>query len=65
MFEAGRVSKSPKVYLTAYPYLIEQWHPEKNGDLDPATVTHGSHKKVWWLCGTCEGGGGVQLSRVG
>ena len=44
------MAKREKIYLTAHPHLIAEWHPEKNGDLDPATVTHGSHKKVWWKC---------------
>ena len=35
-----------KVYLTAYPHLIEEWDSEKNGDVDPNTVTSGLHKKV-------------------
>ncbi|MCP5049604.1 MAG: zinc-ribbon domain-containing protein [bacterium] len=33
------------------PSLAKQWHPTKNGDLSPDKVTHGSRKKVWWLCG--------------
>lgn len=30
--------------------LLEQWHPEKNEDLTPHAVTHGSKRKVWWCC---------------
>lgn len=30
--------------------LLEQWHPEKNGELTPDDVTYGSQKKVWWRC---------------
>jgi len=33
-----------------HPELAKQWHPTKNGDLLPKDVTHGSGKKVWWLC---------------
>ena len=36
--------------LTEFPHLVKEWHPTKNGDLRPEDVTHGSHKKVWWLC---------------
>jgi Probable Zinc-ribbon domain/RiboL-PSP-HEPN len=32
------------------PQLAKQWHPTKNLDLTPSTVTPGMHKKVWWLC---------------
>ena len=37
-------------YLSSYPDLVKEWHPTKNGDLTPENITHGSHKKVWWLC---------------
>jgi very-short-patch-repair endonuclease len=36
--------------LSSYPHLVKEWHPTKNGDLTPDNITHGSHKKVWWLC---------------
>lgn len=39
-----------KKYLSSYPELVKEWHPTKNGDLTPKDVTHGSSKKVWWLC---------------
>ena len=32
------------------PDLIIEWHPNKNGELKPSTVTAGSNKKVWWKC---------------
>ncbi len=35
---------------TRYPELMLQWHPQNNGDTDPATLLPGSHRKVWWLC---------------
>ena len=34
---------------------MAEWHPEKNSGLDPATVTRGSDRRVWWLCGKCSG----------
>jgi len=39
-----------KKLLTEYPEIVSEWHPTKNGELKPDEVTHGSHKKVWWLC---------------
>ena len=36
--------------LTKYPELSEEWHPTKNGDLLPDSVTYGSGKKIWWKC---------------
>ena len=34
---------------TVNPELAKQWHPTKNGNLDPTQVTANSNKKVWWL----------------
>ena len=33
-----------------YPNISAQWHPTKNGELTPQTVSPFSHKKVWWIC---------------
>ena len=35
---------------TARPDLAAQWHPTKNGQLSPQSVTPNSGKKVWWIC---------------
>lgn len=35
---------------TTHPYLVNEWHPTKNGDLTPFDVIAGSGKKVWWRC---------------
>lgn len=32
------------------PELLEEWDFEKNGDIDPNSITAGSTKKVWWKC---------------
>jgi hypothetical protein len=32
------------------PKLTKEWHPSRNGDLNPRSVTPGSGKKVWWIC---------------
>ena len=32
------------------PVLAAQWHPTRNGDLLPTTVSATSGKKVWWKC---------------
>ena len=36
--------------VSLFPEVALQWHPERNGTLDPRTVTAASHEKVWWLC---------------
>ena len=35
---------------TKYPKLAKQWHPKKNGQLNPSNFLPGSGKTVWWLC---------------
>lgn len=36
--------------VTLHPEVARQWDGDKNGELDPGTVTPASHEKVWWLC---------------
>ena len=38
---------------TTHPELAKEWHPTKNGDLTPKTITSGSNQKVWWK-GNCQ-----------
>lgn len=33
-----------------FPEVAAQWHPSKNVNLTPESVTPYSNKKVWWLC---------------
>ena len=35
---------------TVRPDLAKEWHPTKNGDLQPTDVTKWCRKKVWWKC---------------
>ena len=37
------------IYL-ARPDLIKEWHPTKNGKLNPRNVTCDHTEEVWWLC---------------
>ena len=32
------------------PELAKEWHPTRNGDLNPRNVTPGSGRKIWWIC---------------
>lgn len=38
--------------LSENTLLVAEWHPDKNGALNPSKITQGSGKKVWWL-GKC------------
>lgn len=35
---------------TRYPEVASQWHPTKNLDFTPQTVSYSSGRKVWWVC---------------
>ena len=37
---------------TIYPNLAAEWHPIKNGTLQPMDITYGNASKAWWL-GQC------------
>ena len=39
-----------KTYLSAYPRLVKEWHPIKNGDSKSDGYTSGSNIRVWWKC---------------
>lgn len=44
-----RATSQYNLHLTR-PALVREWHPTKNDDLSPCEITHGSGKKIWWLC---------------
>ena len=35
---------------TLYPEIAAEWHPTKNGDLQPDQVAQYNDRVVWWLC---------------
>jgi predicted nucleic acid-binding Zn-ribbon protein len=38
---------------TLRPGLFAEWHPTRNSNLDPASISPGSKQKVWWCCTAC------------
>ncbi len=51
---ANRVIVAGKNDLaTTHPHCIGEWDFEKNTDVTPQNVSHGSSKKVWWKCSKC------------
>lgn len=36
--------------LTLYPEIAKEWHPLKNGSLQPCQIKGGSQKSIWWQC---------------
>lgn len=47
-----RAIKGKTDLATLYPDIAAEWHPTKNGKLQPNDMTAKSGKKVWWL-GKC------------
>ena len=41
---------SEKKYVIDNKGLMEEWDFSKNTDINPETITLGSHKKAWWIC---------------
>lgn len=37
-------------FATCYPSIADEWHPTKNGDLKPFTLSKKNGRKVWWQC---------------
>jgi Probable Zinc-ribbon domain len=35
------------------PHPLAEWHPTRNGDLDPYTIKPRPGRKVWWRCAEC------------
>lgn len=35
---------------TSYPAIAAEWHPTKNGDVLPTSVSAGTRRKYWWRC---------------
>lgn len=48
----SQVQRGVNDLSTTRPDLVRMWHPTKNQNLDPTSITSGSKKKVWWL-GDC------------
>lgn len=45
---------SPTNWLAAYPELVAEFHPTKNGKLKPNGILATSVKKFHWRCSTCK-----------
>ena len=45
-----RVLKGYNDLATVNPELASQWHPTRNGLLNPTDIVAGSCKKIWWRC---------------
>lgn len=39
---------------TLFPLIAAEWHPTKNGKLNPTDIIPKSQKKRWWKCSVCQ-----------
>jgi len=49
--------------LTLYNRLMREWDSLENGPLDPASLSRGSKRSVWWKCATCNLSYEAQIQR--
>ncbi len=49
-FCSGKLPSKNYNIAVSNPELMSEWHPSKNGPLNPEKFTPGSSRKVWWLC---------------
>ena len=50
ILEAYRKDLEENSLAAKYPELAKEWHPTKNGKLQPNEVLPSSHYSVWWVC---------------
>ena len=48
----GQIRKINSIVET-HPILLTEWHPTKNLNISPMSLTHGSNQKIWWQCSEC------------
>ncbi|MBO4294016.1 MAG: zinc-ribbon domain-containing protein [Alphaproteobacteria bacterium] len=49
----NKIENGSPTLAQKYPELAAEWHPTKNGDLTPNTVTYHSGLMVWWKYSIC------------
>ena len=60
-----RAIKGETDLQTLYPEVAAEWHPTKNGNLNPSDVKPMSNQKVWWKCSKGHEWQAIVGSRVG
>ncbi len=49
---SGRKVLREDSFGALHPAMLAEWHPTKNGSLDPFSFRPNSNKRVWWQCQT-------------
>lgn len=50
----GKIANKENSLVALNPKLAKEWHPTKNGSLNPCDFRPGSQQKIWWLCNKCK-----------
>lgn len=50
IWEQYRTFERENSVAIKFPYLLEEWCYEKNGNLDPYCFSYGTNSAVWWKC---------------
>ena len=53
IFEQFILQEKSQSLAVRYPWLIEEWDNERNGNLTPWQVSYGSNKRIHWKCKKC------------
>lgn len=48
---SGKLASLSNSVAAKHSDLVKEWHPLKNDKTRPDTVTPGSGKNIWWVCG--------------
>lgn len=46
----NRLNEGVNDFASNFPNLLNEWHPSKNGDLNPSAISSNSKIKLWWKC---------------
>lgn len=53
ILELYKNEEKEKSIAIKYPNLMEEWNYERNGEVDPLTISYGSNHLIWWRCNIC------------
>ena len=50
----GRRTPGWRSLIALRPDLVAEFHPERNGEVDPEAIAIASHRRLWWRCRSCD-----------
>ncbi len=53
ILELYKKEKKENSIAVMFPDIMSEWDYEKNGDVNPLTVSYGSNHLIWWRCPIC------------